>query len=147
MREPETDFGRELRTLRRKAGYSQAELAKKADNITASYISQLETGKKIPTPRVIRSLSGPLEVTPNRLLGKIGMVEMDFASTLAVKREQVNSVASDLTQEQIEEVANYLTYLEFKASILSSSQEVNFDLITKSPVMQILFKERHRKEA
>lgn len=118
MREPRNDFGRELRKLRREeVRYSQARLAELA-GVTASYISQLETGAKIPTPRVIRSLSPHLEVTPNHLLSKIGMVEMDLASTLASNRDQVSSSMPDLPEEQLEELANYLTYLDFKASAL-----------------------------
>jgi transcriptional regulator with XRE-family HTH domain len=117
MREPQNEFGRELRKLRLGAEYSQARLAELA-RVTASYISQLEIGTKIPTPRVIRQLSPHLGVPSNHLLSRIGMVEMDLASTLADKRDHVSSIMPDLPEEQLEELANYLTYLEFKAAAL-----------------------------
>ena len=119
MREPQTEFGRELRKLRREGEvrYSQAQLANLA-GVTASYISQLEIGTKIPTARVIRQLSPHLGVTSNHLLSKIGMVEMDLASTLATHRDRVRVVLPTLPDQEKEELANYLTYLEFKASVL-----------------------------
>lgn len=79
--EPQTQFGRELRKLRLDAGYSQARLAESVNTAT-SYISQLETGKRMPTLRVIRRLSPFLGVTPSYLLGKVGMVEMNLADAL-----------------------------------------------------------------
>jgi len=119
MKEPITEFGRELRRLRRqgKTKYSLAQLARLA-GVTASYISQLETGDRSPTPRVIRRLSRHLGVAPNHLLSKIGMVEMDLAGTLASNREHLNSIVPDMTNEQLEELANYLTYLDFKVTAL-----------------------------
>lgn len=119
MKEPKTEFGRELRKLRLegKIRYSQSQLAKLA-GVTASYISQLETQEKIPKPRVIRKLSAHLGVKTNHLLSKLGMVEMDLASTLASNRDQVSRKMPDLPEEQLEELAKYLTYLDFKASAL-----------------------------
>ena len=119
MRKPGSEFGRELRRLRREGevAYSQARLAGLA-GITASYLSQLETGERNPTPRVIRRLSPHLGVSPNHLLRTIGMLEMDLAGTLASKREYVGGIVPDLAEEQLEELANYLTYLEFKEEAL-----------------------------
>ncbi len=122
MREPGNEFGRELRGLRRARGLSQARLAELA-GVTASYLSQLETGERNPTPTVIRRLSPHLDVSPNHLLGRIGMVEMDLAGTLAGNREYVGRVAPDLTGEQAEEMANYLTYLEFKDEALRGAAD------------------------
>ena len=122
MREPRNEFGRELRRLRRAQSLSQARLAELA-GVTASYLSQLETGERNPTPTVIRRLSPHLEVSPNHLLGMIGMVEMDLAGTLAGNREYVGRVAPDLSGEQVEEMANYLTYLEFKDEALRGAAD------------------------
>ena len=90
MKETGNEFGRELRRLRLEGRikYSQTKLAELAE-VISSYISQLETGKKVPTPRVIHKLSGHLGVTTNHLLGKIGMVEMDLASTFASNHDQL----------------------------------------------------------
>ena len=119
MRKPGNEFGRELRRLRRegKFTYSQGQLAKLA-GITASYLSQLETGKRSPTPRVIRRLSPHLGVSPNHLLRTIGMVEMDLASTLASKREYLGNIVPEIPEKQLDELANLLTYLEFKEEAL-----------------------------
>ena len=120
MKEPRTEFGRELRRLRREGPikYSQSQLAK-LSGVTTSHISQLETGERTRTPRVIRRLSPHLGVKPNQLLMKLGMVEMDLAGTLANNRDQVKRKMPNLPEEQLEELASYLTYLHFKASIYS----------------------------
>lgn len=119
MKKPTSEFGQELKRLRREGTikYSQAGLANLA-GVKASYISQLETGKKNPTTRVIHKLSRHLGVTPNHLLAKVGMVEMDLASTFTSNQNQVRDKMPDLTQQQLEELANYLTYLDFKAVAL-----------------------------
>ena len=124
MKEPKKEFGRELRKLRLEGipKYSQTELAK-LTGISASYISQLETGEKDPTVRVIRKLSTHLRVRPNHFLKIIGMVEMDFASTLAYNLDQAKRQMPDLPVDQLEEIANYLTYLDFKATVLEQTQE------------------------
>jgi transcriptional regulator with XRE-family HTH domain len=122
MREPGNAFGKELRRLRRQLSLSQARLADLA-GVTASYLSQLETGDRRPTRSVIQRLSPHLEVSPNHLLSKIGVIEMDLARTLADKREYVRGVAPDLSDEQAEEMANYLTYLEFKKEALGDTAE------------------------
>jgi transcriptional regulator with XRE-family HTH domain len=119
MNEPTTDFGQELRKLRCQGEikYTQAQLADLA-GIKAGYISQLETGKKNPTVRVIHKLSPHLGVPSNHLLRIIGMVEMNLAGTFANNRDQVRDNMPNLTEQQIEELADYLTYLDFKASAL-----------------------------
>jgi transcriptional regulator with XRE-family HTH domain len=119
MREPENNFGRELRRLRREGTvkYSQAELARLTD-FTAGYISQLETGFKKPTVRAIRKLSPHLGVKSNHFLQLIGMAEMDFAATYTDNLDQVKRQMPDLPKDQLEEIANYLTYLDFKSSVL-----------------------------
>jgi len=122
MREPRNEFGRGLRELRRARGFSQAQLADLA-GVTASYLSQLETGERRPTPAVIRRLSPHLKVNSNLLFARIGMIEMDLAGTLAGNREYVDRLAPGLTREQAEEIANYLTYLEFKKQALEEAAD------------------------
>ncbi|MGD1118059.1 MAG: helix-turn-helix transcriptional regulator [Dehalococcoidales bacterium] len=118
MKEPVNNFGRELRRLRREGTikYSLAKLAS-LSGVSACYISKLETGDRKPTVSVIRKLSSHLGKKPNHLLQILGMTEMDFAATFANNLNQVKQQMSDLPEDQIEEIADYLTYLEFKASI------------------------------
>jgi transcriptional regulator with XRE-family HTH domain len=111
-------FGKELRRLRKEAKYKQSDLAKSA-RISASYISQLENGKRNPTDRVITQLSGALDIPENRLLIKIGKLKMDLAATLATDRKQVNSIISSLSDEQWQEILTYLAYVKVKSSLSS----------------------------
>lgn len=109
-------FGVELRKLRNDAKYTQAQLAKLA-GISAAYVSQLETGKKEPTDRVITKLSDALNIPENQLLIKVGKLKMDFAETLAISRNESVELLSALSDEQWEELLTYLAYIKLKSSI------------------------------
>ncbi len=117
MTEKQNDFGDELRKLRKAAGYTQAHLAKLA-GISTAYVSQLETGEKEPTDRVITKLSGPLDIPENHLLIKVGKIKMDLAGTLATGRKEAPELLTKLSDEQWEELLTYLAYIQVKASIL-----------------------------
>ncbi len=54
-----------MRELRRRAGMSQAELA--GPELSASYVSLLETGRRVPSPKVVAQLAERLGVTPRSL--------------------------------------------------------------------------------
>lgn len=112
----QSPFGQDLKKLRKEAGYTQQQLSKLA-GISAAYISQLETGLKQPTDRVIIKLSGPLDVPENRLFIKIGKVKMDLAATLATSRKEAPKIFTSLSDEQWEELLTYLAYIKIKASI------------------------------
>jgi tetratricopeptide (TPR) repeat protein len=58
-------FGTRLRQLRAERGLRQLDLV--GDNISASYISLLEAGRRVPTDRVMRHLSERLGCTPEDL--------------------------------------------------------------------------------
>jgi tetratricopeptide (TPR) repeat protein len=51
-------FGDRLRQLRREAGLSQADLA--GDDLSASYVSLLESAKRVPSPEVVQQLAARL---------------------------------------------------------------------------------------
>ena len=116
MTEKQNLFGQELRKLRKEAKYKQAELAKLA-GVSGAYISQLETGKKKPTDRVITKLSGALDIPENRLFIKIGKLKMDLAATLAIGRKEAPKILTSLSDEQWEELLTYLAYIKVNASI------------------------------
>lgn len=109
-------FGAELRRVRNDAKYTQAWLAKLA-GISSAYISQLETGKKKPTDRVIRKLSDALDIPENQLLIKVGKLKMDFAETLAIGRNELPELLTALSDEQWQELLTYLAYIKIKSSI------------------------------
>ena len=119
MKEPVSEFGRELRRLRHlpQNKYSQRDLAVLA-NVQTSYISELETGKRKPTIRTIRKLSPHLGVSANKLLKTIGLAEMDLAGTFAENRRRIHQDMPQLTEMQSEEIASYLTFLDFKSNVL-----------------------------
>ena len=110
-------FGIELRRLRKEAKYTQDEVARLAE-VSASYISQLETGKKKPTDKVITQLSKALGIEENRLFIKVGKIKMDLAGTLNVDRHQATDLLTNLSDEEWEEILTYLAYIRVKASIL-----------------------------
>lgn len=59
------EFGRRMRELRLRAGMSQAELA--GPGLSASYVSLLEGGKRVPSPEVVAELAERLGVAPRSL--------------------------------------------------------------------------------
>jgi len=117
MTEKQNLFGQELKKLRKEARYTQDQLAKFA-GISASYISQLETGNRDPTDRVITKLSGPLDIPENHLFITIGKIKMDLAGTLATERKEAPDLLINLSDEEWEELLTYLAYIKVKASIL-----------------------------
>ena len=117
MIEKENRFGQEIRRLRKEARYTQGKLAKLA-RISASYISQLETGEKYPTDRVIGKLSGALDIPENRLFAKIGKLKMDLAATLATDREEIPEILASFSDKEWEELVAYAAYIKVKASFL-----------------------------
>lgn len=59
----EPDFGRRLRTLRQERGLSQAKLAE--DGLSSGYLSRLESGARLPTPKAISYLAERLGASPS----------------------------------------------------------------------------------
>jgi transcriptional regulator with XRE-family HTH domain len=118
MAENQNTFGQELRTIRKGLKLQQVKLAKLAV-ISAAYISQLETGEKKPTDRVITKLCRALDIPENRLLIKIGKMKMDLAATLSTRRQEIPKMLTSLSDDQLDELLTYLAYIKVKASITS----------------------------
>jgi transcriptional regulator with XRE-family HTH domain len=59
-------FGERLRRLRREAGLSQGQLA--GEGLSTSYISLLESGKRTPSPEVVRLLTARLGCSTTQLM-------------------------------------------------------------------------------
>ena len=64
----EMHLGKTLRTLRRRRGWTQVALAKRA-RITQGYLARVEAGTRTPTLPVLKRLARALGVTLGRLVG------------------------------------------------------------------------------
>lgn len=65
------NFGRKLRKLRERKGLTQQQLAEKLGYVTNSYISDVESGRFIPSKEKLRKIAKALRVSfreLNRLL-------------------------------------------------------------------------------
>lgn len=74
-------FGERLRNLRQASGLSQTQLA--GEDLSPSYISLIESGKRQPSPDVVRALASRLGCAPEELEGETalsrGLVELEIA--------------------------------------------------------------------
>lgn len=68
-------LGATIRRLRAAAELTQEQLAQRAD-ISASYLSHIETNNREPSIAVLRRLAGELPVWPGLLLGAVVQTEM-----------------------------------------------------------------------
>jgi PAS domain S-box-containing protein len=84
-------FGKRLRTLRKAAGLTQAEIAGRL-GVTVEHISNMERGKAAPSFELLHHLADELEVDPGALLARepaaeqpshFGPAEMDALKTVA----------------------------------------------------------------
>lgn len=74
------EFGRLLKSLRKKAGLTQKQLAEKL-GITSSVVSYYELSERNPSPEILVKLSRIFHVTTDYLLG----IERDMNPSLDVK--------------------------------------------------------------
>lgn len=64
----DSDFGRRLRLLRKARGLTQRDLA--GDELSVSYVSLLEAGRRTPTPETVRILADALQCRVSELTGQ-----------------------------------------------------------------------------
>ncbi|WP_030269569.1 helix-turn-helix domain-containing protein [Streptomyces sp. NRRL B-24484] len=109
------ELGNRIRQLRRAAKLSQADLA--GDDLSPSYVSLLEAGKRVPTTKVVEQLAERLGCDPKALLGLMPRartedieVELRYAEIMlrngdsegALRAyEKVSAEASDAGQDDI----------------------------------------------
>lgn len=63
------DFGSKLKTLRKKSGMTQTDLARRL-NITKSVVSYYENQERVPSPDVLVRLADIFNVSTDYLLGR-----------------------------------------------------------------------------
>lgn len=110
-----TPFGIFLETERNRQSLSGKELARLA-GISSGYLSQLETGAKPPTPRVIRAISGALDIHPNNLLSAAQILVMPLERGLQNQQEAL-LFSVEVDAEERDELVTYLSFLRFRASV------------------------------
>ena len=60
-------LGNRVRSLRRERGWTQVEMAEML-GVDRSYLSEIETGKKDPSLRVLKTIADGFKITLSRLL-------------------------------------------------------------------------------
>lgn len=81
------DVGKRVKTARKVKDYRQGELAQKI-RITKNYLSEIETGKKLPSTNVLGILCKELQISSDYILGinesleHETLVEIDALSSL-----------------------------------------------------------------
>ena len=91
-------------------------LAEMAD-LSTSYISQLETGKKLPTERLIRRLSGVLDVSPRALLKAANFtLPLPLTETLRPPEATVD-LDEGISAEEREALLEYLSFLRYRSGM------------------------------
>ncbi|MEU5266204.1 helix-turn-helix domain-containing protein [Amycolatopsis sp. NPDC021455] len=93
-------FGRRLRTLRLQRGLTQEEVA--GGEISTSYVSLLESGKRAPTADVVVKIAAQLNVAPEFLLGQRAEADLpdedtrgDTAAELRLRLATADLLAGD----------------------------------------------------
>ena len=84
------DFGTRLKALRKKAGYTQQEVAELA-NVTKSVVSFYENKDRAPSPDVLKRLSNIFNVSTDYLLG-IEKETPDIIDVSGLSREEIEAV-------------------------------------------------------
>lgn len=92
-------FGRYLRALRKAKGLTQVELGE-AIGYSEPYLSQIETGSKIPSTELLRAVSNEMGVTYIGMMIKAGYVTEE--EVLTFRREHgINDIESEVNFESI----------------------------------------------
>ena len=110
--EIKTTLGKNIKFLRFRRHYSQADLAEKA-NISITFLSNIERGLKFPKPDILSQIAEGLEVKAYELF-KTDLVPDD-------SKELMNRLSEDITQkvnQAVEEVFKQYLRLNYKRSIL-----------------------------
>jgi transcriptional regulator with XRE-family HTH domain len=91
------NYGRALKLLREKRKLKQKDLAKKA-SLDASYVSQIESGKRIPSTAAVESIAKALDV-PLYLLMLFASDAEDLRGISEEKAHQLGAQFLDLIMD------------------------------------------------
>lgn len=107
----EKDIGAYIKDLRLLRGYSLTELSKKS-GVSQPYLSQIESGDRIPSTEILRKLAEPLGVPLINLMEKGGYLESGNVDT-NLKYEILNR-EKHLLEESLIRIKNELKIIEEK---------------------------------
>lgn len=96
------DLGQYLKKIRDERGFSLRKL-EEISGVSNAYISQIENGKRTPSPKVLKKLSGPLKLDYNDLMKRAGYVDLHEDTITALK------------DYDLDELLAAATYIFFKA--------------------------------
>jgi len=102
------NIGERIKTLRLKKGWSQSQLAEKA-NIDSRNLSRLETGKAKPKLNTIISLANALSITPNDIL------LYEFKENQIALTKELTHLIENLSVENKKKVIDYINYLQLNS--------------------------------
>ena len=97
-------FGKRLKKARNERGLSQSELAEQM-GVTQASISQLETGKRQPTPALIGKAAQVLNVDREYLTGK---------SESDLEREILWRNVQGMSSDSLEKINDFVDYIKHK---------------------------------
>lgn len=92
-----TNFGENLRLMRKTKSLTQTELASKL-NITQKSYSNRETGKSEPTLEMLVRIADSLDVTVDYLLGRSD----NFSNTIVLSKNNMKSFSKRLKELRLE---------------------------------------------
>lgn len=95
-------FGTRLREAREAKGWTQGELADKLE-VAQPFVSQLENGRRRPTPALMKRITTSLGVSREELL-----VIQDESD---VKASIINRKLKGLSPESLEKIEDYVNYV------------------------------------
>ena len=105
-------LGEFIRTQRKLAKLSLRDVAEKA-RVSNPYLSQVERGKHEPSVRVLRAIAAALDMSPETLLARAGL--LDDADTTPAPSNTTDAIRGDdaLTPEQKDALlAVYRSYVD-----------------------------------
>ncbi|WP_337090212.1 helix-turn-helix transcriptional regulator [Leuconostoc pseudomesenteroides] len=111
-------FGASIKRIREEKGYTVRQVALWAD-VSPAYLSRVENAhREIPTPKTLYKIAKGLRISNAEILEYAGIVDetksVDNAKESISPRQLrvANHIDDNLTDEQLEEVNNFIEYLK-----------------------------------
>ncbi|WP_426578917.1 helix-turn-helix domain-containing protein [Bacillus altitudinis] len=110
-------FGKRITTLRKKAGLTQEELAKKL-NVTRSALSQYELGTREPNYDLLLKIADFFEVTVDYLIGRSDNPDYKIIDENKIESDPdlqiAFNAATDFSEEARKQTIDFINYIREK---------------------------------